>query len=348
MEDKNYISKKTKRKNDKNMPHYTKEDDLKYNIKNQMLERQKQLKSHKEKNKSISKKEKEKGKDKNKNSKKDKDSDKEEEEEKEERDEINDEKDEKEENEQNSQEEEEGEGDEDQEEDDNVMDQENNKYKLYEKIKKKLIIVLEGATLELGSLKKNPQLLNCDEHYRIIKSMKKKLDEFRPDIIHQCLLDLFDSPLNKVGLLQVYIHTNKNILIEINPKTRIPRTFKRFSGLFTQLLLKNEIKSDKNETLLKVINSNIEDVVGKNIPKILLSPKGRLIDIDTYCKNLNSNADKEKYKNMCFIIGTNPKGDIDPMIKYNDDCISLSSFDLDSNIVCAKICCSFEKVWDIL
>ena len=172
------------------------------------------------------------------------------------------------------------------------MDQENNKYKLYEKIKKKLIIVLEGATLELGSLKKNPQLLNCDEHYRIIKSMKKKLDEFRPDIIHQCLLDLFDSPLNKVGLLQVYIHTNKNILIEINPKTRIPRTFKRFSGLFTQLLLKNEIKSDKNETLLKVINSNIEDVVGKNIPKILLSPKGRLIDIDTYCKNLNSNADK--------------------------------------------------------
>jgi rRNA pseudouridine-1189 N-methylase Emg1 (Nep1/Mra1 family) len=26
----------------------------------------------------------------------------------------------------------------------------------------------------------------------------------------------------------------------------------------------------------------------------------------------------------------------------------LSSFDLDSNIVCAKICSSFEKVWDIL
>ena len=339
MEDKNYISKKTKRKNDKNMPHYTKEDDLKYNIKNKMIEKQKQLKSQKEKNKSINKKEKEKIKDKNNNSKKKIDSDKEEEEE--EKDEKSDE---KEENEQNSQEV----GDEDQEEDNKIMDEENNKYKLYEKIKKKVIIVLEGATLELGSLKKNPQLLNCDEHYRIIKSMKKKLDEFRPDIIHQCLLDLFDSPLNKVGLLQVYIHTNKNILIEINPKTRIPRTFKRFSGLFTQLLLKNEIKTDTNETLLKVINSNIEDVVGKNVPKILLSPKGRLIDIDTYCKNLNSNADKEKYKNMCFIIGTNPKGDIDPMIKYNDDCISLSSFDLDSNIVCAKICCSFEKVWDIL
>ena len=42
---------------------------------------------------------------------------------------------------------------------------------------------------------------------------------------------LMDSPLNKAGLLQVYIHTEKNVLIEINPHTRIPRTFDRFCGL---------------------------------------------------------------------------------------------------------------------
>lgn len=42
---------------------------------------------------------------------------------------------------------------------------------------------------------------------------------------------LFDSPLNRAGLLQVYIHTENNVLIEINPQTRIPRTFKRFAGL---------------------------------------------------------------------------------------------------------------------
>lgn len=42
---------------------------------------------------------------------------------------------------------------------------------------------------------------------------------------------LMDSPLNRAGLLQVYIHTEKNALIEINPQTRIPRTFPRFCGL---------------------------------------------------------------------------------------------------------------------
>ena len=51
----------------------------------------------------------------------------------------------------------------------------------------------------------------------------------------QCLLTLLDSPLNKAGLLQVYIHTAKGVLIEVNPHVRIPRTFKRFSGLMGAL-----------------------------------------------------------------------------------------------------------------
>ena len=42
---------------------------------------------------------------------------------------------------------------------------------------------------------------------------------------------LLDSPLNKAGLLQIYIHTEKNVLIEVNPHTRITRTFDRFCGL---------------------------------------------------------------------------------------------------------------------
>ena len=310
MEGKNFLSKKTKRKNDKNIPKYTKQDELKYNEKNKLLEKEKKLKGKKHiKN--------------------------------EEENEINiDLKVEKEEI--------------NQEEDNEInelidKEQNNDNYNMYNKLKKKLIIILEGATLELGSIKKNPQIINCDDHYKIIKSMKKKLDEFRPDIIHQCLLNLFDSPLNKVGLLQVYIHTNKNILIEINPKTRIPRTFKRFSGLFSQLFLKNEIGIEDNShknIFLKILNLKLENLV-KDIPKILLSEKGRLVDIDTYCKNLDNNLKEKQNKNICFIIGTNPKGDIDPMIKYNDDCISLSSFDLDSNVVCAKICSAYENTWGV-
>ena len=51
-------------------------------------------------------------------------------------------------------------------------------------------------------------------------------------MFHQALLAILDSPLNKAGKLKgLYVHTEKNVLIQINPQIRIPRTFKRFCGL---------------------------------------------------------------------------------------------------------------------
>ena len=126
---------------------------------------------------------------------------------------------------------------------------------------RRLFVVLEQACLEAyrissGSAKhgKNGKegevkytLLNCDDHQGILAKTGRDIADARPDITHQvrssqsfspllltysqCLLTLLDSPLNKAGLLQVYIHTAKGVLIEVNPHVRIPRTFKRFSGL---------------------------------------------------------------------------------------------------------------------
>ena len=117
---------------------------------------------------------------------------------------------------------------------------------------------------------KNHELLQPDKHKHLLKKFKKDPANVRPDIVHQvtyfiiplyylpnilrnynngiifyteyimitvvfayfqCLMMLHDSPLNRAGLLQVYVHTQKNVLIEINPQTRIPRTFERFAGL---------------------------------------------------------------------------------------------------------------------
>lgn len=47
----------------------------------------------------------------------------------------------------------------------------------------------------------------------------------------KCLLTLLDSPLNKAGLLKVFIHTTQDLLIAVHPDVRIPRTYKRYSGL---------------------------------------------------------------------------------------------------------------------
>lgn len=124
---------------------------------------------------------------------------------------------------------------------------------------KEITVILDIASLEIVKTKKGDfQLLNCDDHIGLMRKHNKDPQDYRPDIIHQELMAVLDSPLNKAGKVKVYVHTEKNVLIEINPKTRIPRTFKRFSGLMVQLLHRLKIRSaDGKDMLLKVVKNPI-------------------------------------------------------------------------------------------
>ena len=68
---------------------------------------------------------------------------------------------------------------------------------------KRLIVVLESAHLETVKSGKGFGLLNVDEHVGILRKLNRDFSQARPDITHQCLLMLLDSPLNRAGLLQV-------------------------------------------------------------------------------------------------------------------------------------------------
>ena len=72
------------------------------------------------------------------------------------------------------------------------------------KQEKRLIVVLESANLETVKFGKGYGLLNVDEHSGILKKLGRDFSSARPDITHQCLLMLLDSPLNRAGLLQVH------------------------------------------------------------------------------------------------------------------------------------------------
>ena len=69
----------------------------------------------------------------------------------------------------------------------------------------RVTVVLWRASLETVKTRRNEyELLNCDDHRSLItKKSGKDPAELRPDIVHQELLSLLDSPLNKAGRLQV-------------------------------------------------------------------------------------------------------------------------------------------------
>ncbi len=203
----------------------------------------------------------------------------------------------------------------------------------------KLYIILEHANLELTKDKKNPELIASDTHRNLIKKMGKSFEDYRPDVLHQCLLNLFESPLNKAGMLQVYIRTKENVLIEISPKTKIPRTIKRFNGLMGQLLMKYRIRAmNSSEVLLKVIKNPVTQYIPFGCPIISTNEKSKLIKLEEYANNLKSN-------NVAFIVGAISKGDVN--VDYMTDTVSISNFPLTAGIVCSRICDAFEKCWDI-
>ena len=183
----------------------------------------------------------------------------------------------------------------------------------------KLYIILEHANLELTKDKKNPEIINSDDHMNLIKKMNKSYEDYRPDVLHQCLLNLFESPLNKAGLLQVYIRTKENVM--------------------GQLLQNYRIRAlNSSEVLLKVIKNPITQYIPFGCPIISTNEKSKLVKLEEYINDLKSN-------NAAFVIGAISRGDVN--IDYMTDTISISSFPLTAGIVCSKICTAFEKCWDI-
>ncbi|KAL3897865.1 MAG: hypothetical protein SGCHY_003119 [Lobulomycetales sp.] len=230
-------------------------------------------------------------------------------------------------------------------------------------------------TVKVGSGKDGRYaLLNCDDHQNILKKHNRDPSTCRPDITHQCLLSLLDSPLNKAGFLQIYIHTCQNVLIEVNPHVRIPRTFKRFAGLMVQLLHKLSIRSVNGpDKLLKVIRNPVTDHLPPNCRKIVASGDGPTVNIrqhvtqilnpkvdldgnlgddtaeDQATAEVSEKPEKDEERPVVFFIGAMSKG-VDSFAEEWDaeEKLSVSDYPLSASVVCGKICNAFEEYWGIL
>ncbi|KAI9845674.1 MAG: 18S rRNA pseudouridine methyltransferase [Thelocarpon superellum] len=217
---------------------------------------------------------------------------------------------------------------------------------------KRMIVVLSHASLETyksshggrnGMREEKYSLLNSDEHIGVMRKMNRDISDARPDITHQCLLTLLDSPINKAGKLQIYIHTAKGVLIEVSPTVRIPRTFKRFAGLMVQLLHRMSIRSTKSqEKLLRVIKNPITDYLPSHCRKVTLSFDAPVVRVRDYIAELGPT------ESVCVFVGAMAKGEDDFADQFVDDKISISNYSLSASVACSKFCHAAEDIWDIV
>lgn len=212
---------------------------------------------------------------------------------------------------------------------------------------KRLIVVLAQACLETHKVTTGGTekfvLLNSDDHIGVLKKMGRDISDARPDILHQCLLTLLDSPINKAGKLQVYIQSTKGVLIEVNPTVRIPRTFKRFAGLMVQLLHKLSIRSTTSpEQLLKVIKNPVTQYLPPNCRKVTLSWDAPVVNVREYIGGLGEE------ESICVVVGAMARGKDDFADGWVDEKIGVSKYSLSASVACGKFCHAAEDSWGIL
>lgn len=205
------------------------------------------------------------------------------------------------------------------------------------------VFVLELATLETAKVGKGYAILNCDDHANFIRRHGKQPGDHRPDICHQALLAILDSPLNKAGMVKaIYVNTQKNVLFRVSPKTRVPRTFKRFCGLMVQLLQKLSVRSSNGpEKLMQVVKQPVTKYFPAGARRVGFSFSAPEVKkLPEYVKALPEDAA------VVFTIGAMAHGKVD--VAYTDDFISVSRYPLSAACCIGRICNALELKHDIV
>jgi len=186
-------------------------------------------------------------------------------------------------------------------------------------------------------------VLDKSLHYRAMLSLPQHHKRGRPDIVHVCLLEALGSPLNKRGLLRVYVHTIDNRVISVDPSTRIPRHYYRFVGLMEQLLTEGRIPPNSDKPLMKCTRMTFPELLNElGIElSVLMHERGERVKLDDLGSWIAS--EMVKGRRVAVVVGGFPHGD------FNEDVLNavsrrVSIFDevLDSWVVTSRILAAVE------
>jgi|Deesub1362B_J571_1020462.scaffolds.fasta_scaffold00220_40 rRNA small subunit pseudouridine methyltransferase Nep1 len=184
-------------------------------------------------------------------------------------------------------------------------------------------------------------LLDDSKHHAAMKDLENCRKRGRPDIIHFCLLSVFDSQLGELS--DVYVHTIDGKIIKFSKGLRLPRNYNRFVGLMEQLLKERKIESG-GKTLIEIKDYDLKSTLRSIDPSqtLFLTEKGRKID------DLKINVNSRN----AILIGAFPHGDFDHKVlevikNFNPVYVSLGSKSFTSLYVTNRVICLLEDLFDI-
>ncbi|RJS84914.1 16S rRNA methyltransferase [Candidatus Bathyarchaeota archaeon] len=181
-------------------------------------------------------------------------------------------------------------------------------------------------------------LLDRSYHHPAMRFIRKAWKRGRPDIVHFCLLEALDSPLNREGLLRVYVHTVGDHLIYIASETRLPRNYLRFVGLMEQLFELGRVPP-KGKRLLELKRGSLDRLIDEINPSyvVAFSRSGKPSTLRNVMSKISSS------ECPAVIIGAFPAGSFeDSTLKLADDVISIDPETLNAWTVTSRVIYEYE------
>ncbi|MFQ6084753.1 MAG: 16S rRNA methyltransferase [Candidatus Bathyarchaeia archaeon] len=183
-------------------------------------------------------------------------------------------------------------------------------------------------------------LLDRSYHHRAMLRLAESHKRGRPDIIHASLLQALGSPLNKEGLLRMYVHTVRDYVIQVEPTVRIPKNYNRFVGLMEQLLKSGRVPL-KGSPLLTMNRKSMSQLLQEIRPSFVLAltregEKAELAKVISLAKGQTR---------FCVVVGGFPRGHFSlETRRLADSLICIDKESLETYVVVSRVIYAYEQV----
>jgi rRNA small subunit pseudouridine methyltransferase Nep1 len=216
----------------------------------------------------------------------------------------------------------------------------------------KLTLVLAESALELVpiDLRNDPSvasdarrrgvdasriLLDRSFHHKAMLKLKDGPKRGRPDLVHTTLLSITGTPMYMDGTVKLLVHTRGNKILELQERTRIPKSYFRFRGLVEQALAEKpkaglvRFREASFERLVKEIGS--DSVIG-------LSTQGRRAAMDELSAMIGA------ARKPCVVIGGFAEGHFSPkVLESMDELVRIHDRSLEAHVVAARVLYELER-----
>ncbi|MGP8124465.1 MAG: ribosome biogenesis protein [Nitrososphaerales archaeon] len=179
-------------------------------------------------------------------------------------------------------------------------------------------------------------LLDRSFHHSAMAKLRDSEKRGRPDLVHAALLSVTGTPLYMDGSVRVFVHTNRDVVLELAEMTRVPKSYFRFRGLVEKLL-----SEMSDEGLVKAHELGVSDLLRKTISpdRIFgLSVQGRQTRPEELAMAVLT------AKNPCVIVGGFPHGHFSQeTLALVDELARIHERPLEAHVVASRVVYEVEK-----